>query len=207
MNQRQFHSLVRGLAYCISILSLILALLWWGLMQVILHPDRQFPQHFLPADVVVPLAGSPDRMAYATSLVEQGIAPGIMSTLVDPLCLREQGPGPSCATHVRNTIDEAVTLRRIFDREGFTRVIVVTSSYHLARAATVFAVVFAGSNTTIHFLAPPETDTRSSLVNREVASYLPSLVAAFTARFVPALYEWTVQRRAIRQDSRSLSCH
>ena len=75
----------------------------------------------------------------------------------------------------------------------------------LARAAAIFAIVFAGSNTAIHFLAPPETTTRMSLVNREVASYLPSLVAAVMARSVPALYEWTVQRRAIRQDSRSAS--
>ena len=205
MNKRQFHSLARGLAYWVSIVSLILVLLWCGLMQVILHPDRPFPQHFLPADVVVPLAGSPDRMAYATALVEQGIAPGIISTLVDPFCFGTQGPGPGCATHVRNTIDEAVALRRIFDREGFTRVIVVTSSYHLARAGAVFAIVFAGSDTAIRFLAPPETESRISLVNREVASYLPSLVAAFIARSIPELYEWTVQRWAIRQNSRALS--
>ena len=205
MNQRQFHFRARGLAYCVSILLVSVVLLWWGLLQVVLHPGQPFPTHVLPADVVVPLAGSSDRMAYATSLVEQGIAPGIMSTLVDPLCLRTHGPGPRCATHVHNTIDEAVALRRIFDREGFTRVIVVTSSYHLARAAAIIAIVFAGSNPAIHFLAPPETTTRMSLVNREVASYLPSLVAAVMARSVPALYEWTVQRRAIRQDSRSAS--
>ena len=40
----------------------------------------------------------------------------------------------------------------------------------LGQAAAIFAPCFAGSNTAIHFLAPPETTTRMSLVN-EVASY------------------------------------
>lgn len=207
MNLRQSHSLGRVLTYCVSFLSLILVLLWCGLMQVMLHSDRPVPQHFIPADVVVSLAGSSERMAYATALVEQGIAREKISTLVDPFCFRTQGPGSGCATHVRNTVDEAVALRRIFDREGITRVIVVTSSYHLARAAAVFAIVFADSNTAIHFLAPPASETRISLVNREVASYLPSLLAAFVARSAPALYEWILQRRAIRQDWRSLFSH
>lgn len=200
MNQSRFRALGRSLACGVGIVALLAALSWVGLMQVITHAEGSLPQHLLAADVIVPLAGSPDRMAYAKSLVKQGIAPGIMSTLVDPLCLREQGPGPGCATHVRNTIDEAVALRRIFDHEHFTRVVVVTSPYHLARASAVFDIVFAGSDTAILFVAPPEADTSSKQTRKEVVSYLPSLFAALLARSVPPLYEWTVRGQRVCQE-------
>ena len=200
MNRRLFRATGRSLACGVGIGTILLALSWVGLIQVITHAKGSLPQHLLAADVIVPLAGSQDRMVYAKSLLKQGIAPGLMSTLVDPICLREQGPGRGCATHVRNTIDEAVALRRIFDHEHFTRAIVVTSPYHLARASAVFHIVFAGSDTSVHFVSPPEADANSKQTRREAVSYLPSLFAALLARSVPALYEWTVRGQRVCQE-------
>jgi len=200
MNQSRIRAIGRGLVCGVGIVTLLASLSWVGLVQVITRAEGSLPQHLLAADVIVPLAGSQDRIAYAKSLVEQGIASRIMSTLVDPLCLRAQSLGPSCATHVRNTIDEAVALRRIFDHEHFTRVVVVTSPYHLARASAVFDIVFAGSDTAILFVVPPHADTSNKQTRKEVVSYLPSLFAALLARSVPALYEWTVRGQRVCQE-------
>ena len=167
--------------------------LWLGLTYVAAHATGSRPDR-LTADVIVPLAGSPDRNAYARMLWSRGVAPAVWSTLVDQRCLRRSGPGPACATGVRHTVDEAVMLRRFFEEEGVTRAIVVTSRYHVARAAAIFAIVFAGTGIDIQFLATPDAGAASRSIVKEAASYLPSLGAAVLARVAPAAYDWSMER-------------
>ena len=200
MNQIQLRSGSIRMVYGAGLVILVAVLLWLGLAYIVTHAEGSFPEH-VPADVIVPLAGNPDRSVYAKTLLQRQAALNIMSTLVDPRCLRARGPDPACATRVRNTIDEAIVLHRIFEEERFTRVIVVTSRYHLARAAAVFAIIFAGSGVDVHFVATPEVHLIREQVRREMTSYLPSLAAAVLARFVPALYEWSLRNRPMCQDS------
>lgn len=179
----------------------VLALLsWWGISRVITHAEGSLPSQVAAADLIVALAGNPDRRSYALSLVKQGIAPEFMSTLFDSGCLREGRSGPACVMRVRNTIDEALVLRRIVDRERYTTVIVVTSRYHLARARAIFRVIFAGSATAIHFVATPGNSPTNVQIRREARSYLPSLAGALLARSVPSLYEWALRNQPVCQD-------
>lgn len=204
MNQiRQRSGLIR-IVYWAVLFSLIGVLSWFGLTYLVTHAEGSLPER-VAADVIVPLAGSPDRSAYARTLLQRQTAANVASTLVDTRCLRTHGSNPVCATRVRNTIDEAIVLRRIFDEERYTSAIVVTSRYHLARAAAVFRIIFAGSETDVHFVATPEAHLTRGQVSREVKSYLPSLAGAALARFVPSLYEWTLRNRPVCPDSVTLS--
>ena len=189
MNQIRQRSGSIRIVYWAGLVFFVAVLSWLGLTYIVTHAEGSLPEH-VRADVIVPLAGSPDRSAYAETLFRRQTAPNIMSTLLDWRCLRTRGPGAACATHVRNTIDEAIVLRRILEEERFSRVIVVTSRYHLARATAIFAIIFAGSGTEVHFVASPENQLTLKQSNKEVTSYLPSLAVAVLARYVPVLYEW-----------------
>lgn len=204
MNQIRQRSGSIRIVYWGGLVFLVAVLSWFGLAYIVTHGEGSLSEND-HADVIVPLAGSPDRSAYAKTLRRRQTAPNIVSTLVDPRCLRTLGPDPACATRVRNTIDEAIVLRRILDEERFTRVIVVTSRYHLARAAAVFAIIFAGSGTDVHFVASPEAQLTQEQVSREATKYLPSLAMAVLARFIPALYEWSLRNRPVCHNSVILS--
>lgn len=171
---------------------LMFVLSWLGLRYIVSHATGSLEQH-LVADIVVPLAQSPDRMAYANMLVRQRRAAHVGSTLVDTRCLQRHGSNQACATGVRNTIDEAIHLRRQFGEEGIMRAIVVTSPDHLARAAAVFSIIFAGTGIHVQVVGTPGAGPSQEHVTHEVKSYLPSLAAAVMARFVPAAYEWSVR--------------
>jgi hypothetical protein len=181
-------------------LFLIAMLSWIGTAYFIMHPEESSPEGFA-ADVIVPLAGTAARSAYAKTLLGRQAAAQLSSTLVDTHCLRMHGPNPVCATRVRNTIDEALVLRRVFEEEGFNRAIVVTSRYHVSRAAAVFRIIFSGSKTDVRFVAPPEGQLTQEQVIREAKVYAPSVAAAVVARIVPGLYEWSVRNRPACPDS------
>jgi len=174
--------------YAAGTVALTAVLVWLGLTYVVTHAEGALPEE-ARADIVVPLAGLPERSAYANVLLERGVAANLGSTLVDRRCLQPGARHIRCATGIRNTIDEAILLKRIFEEEGIAQAIVVTSSYHLARATAVFSVIFSGTGITVRFAAPPDTLSSGS-VSREVKSYLPSLGAAVLARLVPPAYEW-----------------
>ncbi len=114
----------------------------YGLNWLVFHPHlvTGFNQNALferpqAADVIVVLAQDVERIRHAASLVEKGFAPQILSTLVDPACFRERKVRALCATGVRNTVDEALAMRRVLIQEGVDRVIIVTSRDHVVRAA------------------------------------------------------------------------
>lgn len=179
--------------YGAGLVGLILALSLMGLRYSACYAGASLPEHVV-ADMAVPLAQSQDRTLYAATLVRQGLAHHLGSTLVDRRCLQARGPQSACATGVRNTVDEALVLRRVVEEERFRRVIVVTSADHLARAASVFFIIFAGTGVNIHVVAPSEACPSLDSLAHELLSYVPSVVAAGLARVLPPAYEWSVLR-------------
>ncbi|MBK9307131.1 MAG: YdcF family protein [Nitrospira sp.] len=169
----------------------------YGLNWLVFHPKLvtgfihnplfERPQ---PADVIVVLAQERERVRHAASLVEQGFAPRTLSTLVDPACIRARKLRALCATGVRNTVDEALAMRRVLIQEGVDRVLIVTSRDHVVRAAAIFAVVFFGSGLEVNIVATPLRPLQKGLSFREVRSFFPSLGGAMLGRVSPELYEW-----------------
>jgi uncharacterized SAM-binding protein YcdF (DUF218 family) len=147
------------------------------------------------ADVIVVLQGSPEREEFAAKLVRQGVAPRFLSTLFDPDCVRAGNPPHSCPSRVRNTVDEALLMRRALSSQGVRRLLVVTSNFHRLRAATVFKLAFRGTGTRVRVVAPPSPFPHWSSLAHEAWSFLPSAAAAIVARLSPSLYESIVQRR------------
>lgn len=174
----------------------------YGLNWLIFHPGfvRVFYPDPLfetprPADVIVVLAGNPERARYATLLAERRLAPRILSTLVDTECLRESGVREFCATGVRNTVDEALTMRRVLARERVDRVMVVTSRSHVVRSAAIFTVVYFGTGMDVNVVATPLGASPGAPSVREVLSFFPSLGGAVLGRFDPELYGCIMQYR------------
>lgn len=158
------------------------------LSQVLFERPRQ-------ADVIIPLAKEVERDRYAALLAEKGLAPRVLSTLVDTTCLREHGVHELCATGVRNTIDEALTMRRVLAREGVARAMIVTSRDHVVRTAAIFSLVFFRTEIDVNIVATPLGTTPAVPRLREILSFFPSLGAAVIARISPELYGWIMQYR------------
>ena len=144
-------------------------------------------------DVIVVLAGHPERQVYAQALVEDGLAPHIFSTLVDPACVRTGQSTKACASGVRSTVDEALWMRHVLTRENVPRALIVTSSHHALRAAAVFTTVFCRSGIQIQIVTPPASSSSHKLYLRESKKFLPSVGAALIGRFFPPLYRWINQ--------------
>jgi hypothetical protein len=146
--------------------------------------------------VIVPLAKSVERDRYAALLAEKGLAPRILSTLVDTTCVRERGVYERCATGVRNTVDEAFTVRRALARERVDRVMIVTSRDHVVRTAAIFTVVFFGTGIAVNVVATPLGVFPRTPSVREILSFFPSIGAAAVGRISPELYGWIMRYRS-----------
>lgn len=147
-------------------------------------------------DLIVVLAGDPARAAYAHTLVQRGVHAEIMTTLTDPLCVKSGRELSACWTGVRNTVDEALLMRRVSVAERITHVGIVTSRYHAARAASIFGIIFAGSGIDVSVMAPPRSPSvLDDLDGHELAKWIPSVAAAMVARFTPPLYEQLMKYR------------
>ena len=160
----------------------------------VFYPDPPFdtPQ---PADVIVVLAEKPERARYAALLAEKRLAPRILTTLVDPDCLSKIVVSELCATGVRNTVDEALTMRLVLARESVDRVMVVTSRSHVVRAAAIFTLVFAGTGMEVQVVATPLGALPGAPSVGEVLSFFPSLGGAVLGKFDPELYGWIMRYR------------
>ena len=146
------------------------------------------PMH--QVDALVVLAGAQERWVYAQALLAQGHAQRLLSTLYDPICLRVGKTLDGCPTGVRNTVDEAITMRRVLVQENIQRTTIVTSEYHALRTAAIFAVVFAGSGIDFHVVGAPISGlSQSQFLLRELAKLGPSVAGAIIARISPSLYE------------------
>lgn len=171
-----------------GLLAAASAILLAGLL--LRHPAGAMPR---PSDVIVALAGSPEREPYARALLERGVAPRLVSTTVDPACVRAGKPPRACPSGVRNTVDEALLMRRALLAEGVKRVMVVTSGYHRLRAAAVFEIAFFGSGVRVQVVTPPGAASGRTHLAEEAWSFVPSIAAAVVGRLSPQLYEWVVR--------------
>ena len=147
-------------------------------------------------DALVVLAGDAEREAYAVWLLEQGVASLALSTGVDPHCLRAGESRETCRTGIRNTIDEALVMRRILMAGPTRHATVVTSRYHLLRAAVVFEIAFAGSGVELEFIGPPDSKGPSVRVMKtEWLKLVPSVGAVIIGRVAPKLYDRLMRYR------------
>ena len=139
------------------------------------------PDPVAAADAIVILAGSYHRPIYAAELHKQGIAPLVyvsvpardpVVAILDPLgvrltpieetyeqILRVMGvPAASILRLGKNslsTFQEAREARKVFTAPG-TRLMLVTSPFHVRRARMVFEEVFAGSGVRIAVASAPQ---------------------------------------------------
>lgn len=177
-----------------------IAVFCWGTKTI--FPSQPSERNTTPmpvrqVDAMVVLAGAQERWAYAQILLAQGHALRLLSTLYDPICLRVGKILESCPTGVRNTVDEAITMRRVLVQENIKRTTIVTSEYHVIRTAAIFAVVFAGSGIDLNVVgAPIPNRSQSQFLLRELAKLGPSIVGAIVARLSPPLYESLLSLRA-----------
>lgn len=160
----------------------------------VFYPDPPFETP-RPADVIVVLAGKPERGRYAAVLAEKRLAPRLLTTLVDPDCLGKSGARELCATGVRNTVDEALTMRRVLAREQVDRVMVVTSRSHVVRTAAIFTLIFFRTGMDVQVVATPLGAPPGAPSIREILSFFPSLGGAVLGRFDPELYGRIMQYR------------
>ncbi len=147
-------------------------------------------------DVVVVLAGDEERWRYGQTLLQRGVASRLLTTLVEPHCQAELSPEQICATGVRNTVDEALTMRRILAAEHVQHAVVVTSDYHVLRAGAVFFAVFAGSGIQIEMTSVSDQGrSQFTLLLRELVMLGPSIGGALLGRLSPTTYEAIMQFR------------
>lgn len=185
------HSLLRqvGLLLSISLLGTVL---------IIVAPysplGARVEHDPLPSDVIVVLAGDSERDRYAAALVAQGVAPRMLSTLVDPQCVRAGQPPQVCASGVRSTVDEALLMHTALAAERVQRVTVVTSNYHILRAAVIFRIAFIGSGIQVSMVAPPGPPPGHEMIISELKKFFPSVGAAAIGRLSPMLYQWIGQK-------------
>lgn len=159
------------------------------------RPVERLTEMWRPEMIVV-LAGDPERTAYAESLIRKGVHAPIVSTVTNFRCMRTSAPPAACATGVRNTIDEALIMRRILSEEQVQHVAIVTSRYQAARAASIFGIIFAGSHIEVSVVAPPRSHgILQELRGEELIKWFPSIGAAMLARFAPESYDWLMQYR------------
>lgn len=172
----------------VGLLGGLLAVAWTALL--LRDPPGAAPR---PSDVIVVLAEEPERALYARTLLARGVAPRLLSTLVDPQCVRAGRAPEACPSGVRNTVDEALLARRALLPEGVRRVTVVTSRHHTLRAALVFKILFAGTGMEVSVVAPQGPLASDPEIAHELWSLVPSAGAAIIGRLSPSLYEWIAQ--------------
>ena len=171
----------------------VIAVFCWGTKTMFpsqLSERNTTPMPMRQVDAMIVLAGAQERWTYAQALFSQGHALQLLSTHYDPICLRVGQLLEGCPTGVRNTVDEAVTMRRVLEREHIRSTTIVTSEYHALRTAAIFAVVFAGSGIDFSVVGAPASDaSQSRFLLRELVKLGPSIAGAIVARYSPPLYE------------------
>ncbi len=101
------------------------------------------------ADAVVVLAGAPERLPIAISLVRSGVAPTLVVSIDDSgfdprreaFCDWKTAWGVEVVCKQAepfSTRGEARMVAELAEREGWRRVVLVTSRYHLRRAERLF---------------------------------------------------------------------
>jgi uncharacterized SAM-binding protein YcdF (DUF218 family) len=153
----------------------------WAVLAAVLFlwPPRHVPQH---ADAVIVLAGARGpRLTRGLALVRRGVAPVLVvsdawsPTWVEAnrLCAGRTAPVPVLCFHPvpYSTRGEARSVARLAANHHWASVLVVTSRYHIARAAILFDRCFGGAVYT--------EGATQSFVSRLVAAPLETLKLAY----------------------------
>lgn len=133
-----------------------------------------------PADAVVLFAGSPDRLETATRLMNSGVAPNLVipngSTVAPALCEQAFAFRVLCPDSEEvNTEGEASAIGRVASEAGWSRLIAVTSIYHVRRATTLLGQCFDG---TVVAVAPEDHMGRDDLVEHLTHEFVGFLAGA-----------------------------
>jgi uncharacterized SAM-binding protein YcdF (DUF218 family) len=148
-----------SLVIAIPVLFVLLFIGLWAMGGILIVADP-----LEQADAIVVLSGgSTDRIKYAARLHREGYGQYLIITETgirypgDPkaasqyaidLAMDQGVPEElilSSETRVSSTADEARIAREISETSGFTRLIVVTDSYHTFRTRLIFRSIFRGS--------------------------------------------------------------
>lgn len=190
--------LASPLALSLALFLIVFAVGWGAITLAFFGSDRpveRLTEMWRP-EIIVVLSGDPERKTYAESLTQKGVHAPIVSTLTDFHCVQAGRPSSACDTGVRNTVDEALVMRKLLTEEHVEHVAIVTSRYQAARAASIFGIIFAGSHIDVSVVAPPRShDIWQELRAKELVKWFPSIVAAMLARFTPDTYDWVMQYR------------
>lgn len=139
----------------LSALALLLSSTLWmaGAVYSELPPQAKLGPEFEPVDVIVVLTGGRGRIRMALELFEKGYGKMLYISGTDRQVhmkeiLRElKWVGPVDDSHIilenvsTNTIQNAEQVNRFIQDQGFRRVLLVTSVYHVRRAHYIFSKV------------------------------------------------------------------
>jgi uncharacterized SAM-binding protein YcdF (DUF218 family) len=135
----------------------VLVLAWIALSVVLfVFPPSQdeTPAH---ADAVIVLSGGRDRLPPALALIRRGVAPVLAISSVDRtkpwrlgnrVCAAKRYDGAQVLCFEAtpySTRGEAETVERLVRQHRWTRIVVVTSTFHVTRAHLLFRRCFDGS--------------------------------------------------------------
>ena len=148
------------------------------------NPPTQEVGTVQPADAVVLFAGIPERLDTAVELMERGAAPNLVlpngSTIEDAEDLCE-GATPYqvfCpASDEITTKGEAAVIGRLAEEQGWSRLVAVTSVYHVHRATSLLGRCFDGPVVAVTPSQDLDLEEWVGKIPHEWAGFLASLVS------------------------------
>lgn len=159
----------------VAAVAAVLTFVWF------VSPDTSEIEAVEPADAVVVFAGSPERLETAVELMERGAAPNLVipngntPDVPTDLC-RQTSFRVFCPdTGEITTWGEARAIGRLADENGWSRLIAVTSVYHVHRATSLLRKCHQGP---VEVVTPPRDIGLDWVgkIGHEWAGYLASLV-------------------------------
>ncbi len=141
--------------FLVLVMVLILAINWVSFLRM-LGAFLVIKDDLRPADAIVVLGGDNERVVQAVDLYQEGFAHFIIISGADPFFIIEEmkklavkGGVPAerilLEPKARHTFQHPLFVKPILLDHGFTSVIVVSSPYHMRRAAMLFNGEFRGT--------------------------------------------------------------
>ena len=160
----------------VAAVAIVLSFIWF------VNPDTSEIEAVEPADAVVVFVGNPERLETAVELMKRGGAPNLVIPNGDTLdigtelCRQEASFEVFCPdTGEITTWGEARAIGRLADENGWSRLIAVTSVYHVHRATSLLRKCHEGP---VEVVTPPRDIDLDWVgkIGHEWAGYLASFV-------------------------------
>ena len=163
----------------VAAIAAVLTFVWF------VDPDTAEVETVGPADAVVLFAGSPERLETAVELMERGAAPSLVipnGTTADVgtnLCRQASFQVFCPDTGEISTWGEARAIGRLAEENGWSRLIAVTSVYHVHRASSLLRKCHEGP---VEVVTPPRDVDLDWVgkIGHEWAGYLASALLITT---------------------------